>query len=142
MEAPKIVIDTNVIASAMRSSLGTSYALFMLIGKGKFELNISVPLVVEYEKALLDPLLELPYTPPEIAEILDYVCAHSQHREIYYLWRPFLKDPSDDMVLEAAVSAGAEYIVTFNRRDFRGADSFGIRVVAPKEFLNQIGVTR
>jgi predicted nucleic acid-binding protein len=62
MNIPKLVIDTKVIVSALKSKQGTSHALFRLIGKGKFECNISVPLVLEYEKVLLDPSLEIPFT--------------------------------------------------------------------------------
>ena len=60
--------------------------------------------------------------------------------EIYFLWRPYLPDPQDDMVLELAVNAGCKYIVTYNKRDFRGAETFGIEVVTAKEFLEKIGV--
>lgn len=59
--------------------------------------------------------------------------------EIYFLWRPYLPDPQDDMVLELAVNAGCKYIVTYNKRDFRGTETFGIEVVTAKEFLEKIG---
>lgn len=58
----------------------------------------------------------------------------------FFLWRPFLKDPKDDMVLELAVEAQCEYIVTFNQKDFVGSDQFGIAVVTPQEFLRKTGV--
>jgi predicted nucleic acid-binding protein len=61
---------------------------------------------------------------------------------IYFLWRPFLKDPKDDMVLELSVAARAKYIVTFNTRDFKGTDKFGIEAITPKVFLNKIGVCK
>ena len=49
-----------------------------------------------------------------INDLLDYICATSKHTKIYYLWRPCLKDPKDDMVLELAVAAKADFIVTYN----------------------------
>ena len=58
---------------------------------------------------------------------------------VFYLWRPVLKDPKDDMVLEVAVAAGCSHIVTFNTRDFAGADRFGIKIVTPQTFLAKIG---
>ena len=61
------------------------------------------------------------------------------HRRIFFLWRPFLKDPKDDMVLELAVEAEVEYIVTHNLKDFHGAEHFGIKAITPKEFLRKIG---
>ncbi len=139
MNVPKIIIDTNVIVSALKSKKGTSHALFKLIGKQQFVCNISVPLIVEYEKVLLDPALEIPFTQTKIKKILNFVCANSNHHRIFYLWRPFLKDEKDDMVLELAVSSNCDFIVTFNRRDFKGVEKFGVQVQTPKEFLNYIG---
>ncbi len=78
-------------------------------------------------------------TERDIDDILDYLCRVSSHQTIHYLWRPFLPDPKDDMVLELAVAAQCEYIVTFNQRDFRGTDQFGIVVIQPREFLKRIG---
>ena len=61
-------------------------------------------------------------------------------RPIFFLWRPFLKDPRDDLVLELAVEAECEYIVTYNQRDFAGVARSGIRIVTPKEFLEMRGL--
>ena len=58
---------------------------------------------------------------------------------IFYLWRPFLRDPKDDMVLELAVNAGCGLIITFNHVDFQGVDEFGIRTATPRRFLQGIG---
>jgi putative PIN family toxin of toxin-antitoxin system len=140
MAIPSVVIDTNVVASAMRSMLGTSHALLSLVGGGKFKLNLSVPLLLEYEKTLLDPRLKIPFSVEEIGEILDYLCASAHHQEIHFLWRPMLSDPNDDMLLELAVASRAQYIVTFNKRDFRGIRAFGVKAVTPREFLKHLGV--
>lgn len=138
---PSIVIDTDVIVTALKSKLGTSYALLMLLGTGKYELHLSVPLILEYEKVILDPKLHLPFNRREKGEILDYICSNAKHHEIFYLWRPLLKDPGDDMVLELAITAGCKYIVTFNKKDFRGIEHFKVKVISPKELLRKIGVT-
>jgi predicted nucleic acid-binding protein len=73
---------------------------------------------------------------------LDYLCLVGRPCQTYYLWRPTLRDPDDDMVLEVAVAAGCEYIVTHNVRDFAEAKSFGVGVTTPREFLRRIGVIR
>jgi len=107
---------------------------------GKFEINVSVPLVIEYEevsKRLIGRKSELKSS--DIDEILDYVCSVAHRRKVYYLWRPLLRDRKDDMVLELAVSAGCEIIVTYNKDDFKAAEQFGIRLVTAQEFLKQIG---
>jgi predicted nucleic acid-binding protein len=70
---------------------------------------------------------------------LDFICAVADRKKVSYLWRPFLRDQHDDMVLEAAVAASCDRIVTYNKADFRGAERFGLRIVTAKEFLEEIG---
>jgi putative PIN family toxin of toxin-antitoxin system len=135
----QIVIDTNVFVSALRSRRGASYWLFMLLDRGDFEINISVPLIVEYEEAAKRVAREVGLTYGDIDDILDYICSVGRRREIHFLWRPFLKDPQDDHVLELAVEAGCDFVVTHNVRDFSGSEQFGIRVVTLKAFLRMIG---
>lgn len=140
MNALQIVIDTNVFVAALRSQYGASYKLFSRLESGKFEINLSVPLVIEYEaagKRLTGKKTGL--TASDIDNILDYVCSVAHRRRIHYLWRPFLSDPKDDMVLELAVTAGCEIIVTYNKNDFAGAEQFGIHVMTAQEFLREIG---
>jgi len=72
--------------------------------------------------------------------VLDYLCEVAEAHEIFFLWRPFLRDPDDDMVLEIAVKAGCHTIVTFNKRDFVGIEQFTLEALTPGEFLKQIGV--
>ena len=142
MSVPTIVLDTNVIVSALRSRRGASYRLLTLIGRGKFDLNVSVPLGLEYEDAAKRLIGEIALTAEDIDNILDYICAVANHYDIFFLWRPLLKDNKDDMVLELAVASGCDVIVTYNRRDFVGVELFGIRVVTPREFLAEIGEAR
>jgi predicted nucleic acid-binding protein len=76
------------------------------------------------------------------SDVLDYLCAVAHRQSIFFLWRPQLRDPSDDMVLEVAVAAGCRCVVTFNRGDFGSGHPFSIRVVTPREFLKAIEVIR
>lgn len=98
-----------------------------------------MPLLLEYEDAAKRISREVGLTHGDIDDILDYVCRVAHPHQIYFLWRPFLKDPGDDLVLELAVEGACDFIVTHNVRDFVGAERFGIRVVTPKEFLREIG---
>lgn len=139
---PRIVIDTNVLVAALRSRRGASFKLLSLIGGRRFEVNVSVPLVLEYEDAGKRISHEVGLSHADIDDALDYVCRTSRHRRIFFLWRPFLSDPKDDHVLELAVESACDFIVTHNVRDFRGAERFGLRVVTPHEFLKVIGVIR
>jgi predicted nucleic acid-binding protein len=105
-----------------------------------FQIHLSVPLVLEYEEVAKRHARSLGLSYRDIDDILDYLCSVASLHDIFYLWRPFLADPEDDMILELAVEAGSSRIVTFNQRDFRGIEQFGVRAVRPQEFLNEIGV--
>ena len=109
-----------------------------MLGGDRFEICLTVPLCVEYEAATMRLVGETPLTIRDIGDVLDYLCSQANRCKVNYLWRPFLGDPDDDMVLEAAVAAGAKYIVTHNTRDFAGVEEFGIRVCKPKAFLNTV----
>lgn len=129
---PDIVLDTNVLVSALKSQQGASFRLLSQVGNGQFRLHLSVPLVVEYEAVLKRGGLAL--SDAQVDDVIDYLCAQAIHHKIFYLWRPKLKDPDDDFVLELSVKARAT-IVTWNVGDFRNARNLGVSVVTPREFL-------
>ncbi len=137
--SPGIVIDTNVIVAALRSRRGASQRLLRLVGTGAFEVNLSVPMVFEYEEAGKRTAEELGLDPALVDDLVDYLCQVAHHRRIHFLWRPYLRDVDDDFVLELAVEAECEIIVTFNKKDFVGIDRFGVRALTPGEFLGEIG---
>jgi putative PIN family toxin of toxin-antitoxin system len=139
MVPPQVVLDTNVIVSALRSQRGVSYKLLMMVGRANFEINLSVPVLLEYEDAAKRLLGQIPLTESDINNILDYLCKMANQQEVFFLWRPFLKDPKDDMILELAVAAQCEAIITYNKKDFVGVEQFGLQVITPKEFLERIG---
>ncbi len=139
MAIPQIVIDTNVLVTAQRSKRGASARLISLVGTGRFDIHVSVPLVLEYEAVLMRYRAELGLTQEDVADLIDALCALAKHQKIYFLWRPYLRDRNDEMVLELAVAAQCGYIVTYNQRDFSGTDKFGIRVMDARTFLQEIG---
>lgn len=139
MSGPSIVLDTNVLVAALRSDLGASHRLLSLIGLERFDIQLSVPLVLEYEDVCKRMLPQLDMDAGDVDDIIDYLCSVAHLHEIYFLWRPVLRDAKDDMVLELAVTSGAEFIVTFNEADFAGTEQFGIGVATPREFLDRIG---
>lgn len=133
------VIDTNVFVSALLSQRGASFRIITLLDKGVFRINLSVPLVVEYEDTATRVLPQTRLTSQDLSDILDYLCQVGDQHQIYYLWRPFLRDPRDDMVLELAVAAECDAIITFNEKDFSGVEVFGLRAISPRQFLREIG---
>ncbi|MBN2404199.1 MAG: putative toxin-antitoxin system toxin component, PIN family [Coriobacteriia bacterium] len=137
--SPRVVIDTSVFISALRSRRGASHRLLMLIGGTRFEIALSVPLVVEYEDAAKRMPEATGLEPEEVDDVIDYLCSVAHLQEIHFLWRPVLRDPRDDHVLELAVEAGCGIVITHNIKDFAGAERFGIEAVKPGEFLRRIG---
>jgi predicted nucleic acid-binding protein len=109
------------------------------LGTPSFEVIVSVPLLLEYEAALVEQVGETPITRSDIDDVLDYLCITAQQQEIFFLWRPLLRDPKDDMVLEVAVAGGCSAIISYNVRDFAGAEQFALRVLRPADFLEEIG---
>ena len=130
-----IVIDTNVLLSAIYSNKGASHKLISMIDSDKFTVNISTTLIYEYEEILKQKSkLEMRY----IDSILNYICKIGKKNKIFYLWRPKLKDIDDDFLLELAVKSNS-IIVTLNGKDFKPASEFNLKVMTPKEFLQYIG---
>ncbi len=136
---PRVVLDTNVLVAAIRSRHGASFRLLSLLGTDAYEPAVTVPLVLEYEAVLKRHARAAGLTHQDVEDLLDYVCRVGHHQAIYFLWRPILPDPRDDMVLEAAVESESDYLVTFNVRDFAEAAQFEVAVVEPRELLHTIG---
>lgn len=126
-----------MLVSALRSRRGASFALLERIGGEVFDVAVSVPLVLEYEDALLRHRGVL--QTEDVEDVLDYVCSVARHQRIFFLWRPLLRDPKDDMVAEVAVAAGADAIITHNRRDFVDVERLGPKVWSPQQLLERIG---
>ena len=136
----KIVMDTNVLFAALKSRRGASYKLVSLLPSEKFSIAISVPLIIEYEDVLKRGKLSSEITEKDIGDFIDFFCYVGEHQDIFFLWRPFLADPSDDLVLEVAVAGSCDAIITYNKRHFKNADKFGLKILDPREFLVEIGV--
>ena len=137
--ATSIVLDTCVFISALRSRQGASFKLLSVIGNEEIDLYVSVPLILEYEAVAKRMSRTIGLTHSDIEDIIDYLCAIGKHRQVHFLWRPNLKDPGDDFILELSVESECDYIVTHNVKDFVGSEKFQVKVVTPQKFLRIIG---
>ena len=131
-------MDTNVLYAGLYSSQGASFRVLRAIDAGSVRIVLSTALLFEYEDVLRRSQPELGLSDQDIEELLDALCRVSDHQKVYFLWRPCLPDVKDDHVLELAVAAGVDRIVTHNIRHFKGAAQFGIKVCTPKEMLETI----
>jgi len=133
----KIVVDTNVLIAAARSSEGVSFRFMDMVLQGRFEVQISTPLLLEYEEILERTTV---LQSDQIALLLSRIYDISVCHDIYYLFRGILPDDDDVMVLEVAIKSNAQYIVTYNIRDFKATTAYGISAITPKDILHLIGV--
>jgi len=95
-------------------------------------------LILEYEDVLQRYRTELGLSQDDVSDFIDALCSMAHHHKIYFLWRPTLSDVNDELILELAVTAQCEYIVTHNTSDFKGIDKFGVQAITPREFLQII----
>jgi len=134
----RVVLDSSVLVAALRSRQGASFRLLELLRDEQFEIAVSVPLVLEYETVLVRHAIELDLSREAAIGIVDFLCEVAHRQDIHFLWRPSLPDPQDEFVLELAVAANCEAIITHNVRDFVGAKRFKPQVLTPPAFLARI----
>ena len=137
----RLVLDTNVLVAAFRSDRGASRQLLLAALDQRVVLLASVPLMLEYEAVLTraEQLARTGLTVEETNAVLDALAEVIEPVLLRFLWRPMLRDPADEMVLETAVNGRADCLVTFNTRHFSEAPrSFGIRVTAPGQVWHEI----
>lgn len=139
IEPLRIAVDTNVLVAGLRSRRGASFRLLQKLKDPRWELNLSLALVLEYEEILKREAGALNLSPQHVDDLVDGLCAITVKHESTPLWRPVARDPEDDFLIELAVQARADYVVTHNKRDLQAAERFGIMVVSPKEFLKEVG---
>ena len=130
----QIVLDTNVIISALRSRRGASFTVLRRIGEAWTPL-ISVPLILEYEAVGKREAERLGIPLSTVDAIVRAFCFAGREATVHFRVRPFLPDPGDEFLLELAVAGAADAIVTHNVRHFAGVEQFGVRVLTPREFL-------
>jgi putative PIN family toxin of toxin-antitoxin system len=132
----RIVLDTTVLVAAARSSNGASHQLLSMLPSRYFEIALTVPLYTEWQAVLTRPEhMPLGITVEATLGFLRYLASIAHLQDVHFLWRPYLRDPDDDMVLECAVASGSPFIVTHNLKDFKQAPDLGVQAIKPADFL-------
>jgi len=135
-----VVLDTNVLVSALFSATGASFALIKAIPSPKFTPVLSPTLWTEYQDLVSrSGIIPAVISSATRQTICDIVYANARLQRIHYRWRTQLPDPGDAHVLEVAVAGQVEYIITHNIKDLRPAISFGITAITPGDFIKLIG---
>ena len=137
----RLVLDTDVVVAGIRSDAGASRRLLVAVLQRECQLLLSVPLIIEYQAVLTraEHLAGSRLSVSDVGELLDALVGVAEPVRSAFLWRPMLRDPDDEMVLEAAVNGQADRLVTFNRRDFRIAgERFGIVICSPGDAVKTL----
>lgn len=136
----RVVLDTSIVIAGMRSRTGASNAVLRLVADGYLFALATPPLFLEYEDVLKRPEQRLAHGLDllQIDELLSELAALIVPVETHFQWRPQVRDPKDEMVLEAAINGHADALVTFNVSHFATAgERFRIAILRPAEVLRK-----
>lgn len=132
----RIVLDASVLVAAARSRNGASFQLVSMLPSTRFDIALTVALYTEWQSVLTRPEhLKNGMVAADAMGFLRYLASIAHLQDVHFLWRPFLRDPDDDMVVECAVASGSQFIVTHNVKDFKRTDSLHVKAITPGDFL-------
>ena len=137
----KIVIDTSVWICALITKNSKARELLRLIFQAKLHPQMSEALFREYEDVMKRKKIQnlTPLSLPEQNELFEAYLWACKWNEIYYTWRPNLKDENDNFVVELAVASGAEAIITYNVKDFKSVELiFKHKITTPEDFIKEM----
>ena len=137
----RVVLDTSVLVAGLRSRLGASNSVLLAVAEGRCTPLVTTAVFLEYEAVLLRPEQRLAtgMTPEDVEGFLAAFASAAEPVELNFLWRPQLRDPADELMLEAAVNGRAEALVTHNIDDFQSAtERFGVSTLTPGAFLKEL----
>ena len=133
----RIVLDTSVLVAAARSRNGASFKIVSMLPTPEIEIALTVAVYTEWQAVMTRPENLPPgATPDDALAFLRYLASIAHLQDVHFLWRPFSRDPDDDMIVECAVASGCEYIVTHNVKDFRRVKELKVQAITPAELLN------
>lgn len=137
----KVVLDTSVIVSALRSNRGASNRLLQMAYSRSFQILATPALFLEYEEVLgREEQRDVHGMSPEaMSDFLIGLAAIIEPVRVYYQWRPQMQDTDDEMVLESALNGRADVIATHNVKDFLvAAAKFQVRIVTPASLVSEM----
>jgi predicted nucleic acid-binding protein len=136
---PIIVLDTNILVAARLRDGGSARAVLRACLRQQYQPVLGPALLAEYEDVLArdDLFAGSVLSARERDAVFDGFLSRCRWVEVFYAWRPNLPDEADNHLIELAVAASAEAIVTRNLRDLsRGELKFpSVRVVSPEDCL-------
>jgi len=134
-----VTLDTNILYQALMSSTGASHFILQQVRNRKIQIALSVPVFLEYQEVLTrnDSRKDLKLLLDDVDYFLRFIAYIGRTFEIYFLFRPNLRDEKDNKIVELAITSQSDYLITSNVRDFKKAElKFDqLRVITPSEFV-------
>lgn len=134
----QLVLDTNVIVAALRSRRGAAYRLLSVLNDSRWQINVSVVLLLEYEEVLKRESRALDLSYEDVDAVVNALASISNRRAIPYAWRPLSSDADDDFLIELALNVRADHIITYDLRHLRVLKELGFSVITPRQFLEVV----
>jgi putative PIN family toxin of toxin-antitoxin system len=134
----QLVLDTNVIVAALRSRRGAAYRLLSVLNDSRWQINVSVALLLEYEEVLKRESRALDLSYEDVDAVVNALASISNRRAIPYAWRPLSSDADDDFLIELALNVRADHIITYDLRHLRVLKELGFSVITPRQFLEVV----
>lgn len=137
----RVVLDTSVVVAGLRTRYGAGNAVLQLVADRRLIALATPPLFLEYEEVLKRPEQRFVHglAPDAVDEFLAELAVLTEPVELHFKWRPQIRDPNDEMVLEAAINGHADALVTYNVADFELAGArFGIQIIRPPDLLRKV----
>lgn len=135
----QLVVDTNILVAGLRSRRGASFRLLGILNDARWQINLSVALLLEYEEVLKRESVVLQLSYEDVDQIVNALASIGNRRAIAYSWRPLSHDADDDFLVELAMNVRADHIITYGLRHLRVLKELGFSVVTPREFLGLVG---
>lgn len=136
------MVDTNVLVGALLSRAGDNRNAVRACFEERVHPIVGEALFHEYEDVLgRDAMFrESPLSAAERVRFFEAFLSMCEWSQVYYLWRPNLRDEGDNHLIELAVAGGADLIITNNVRDFRDAELrfTSIKVVRPGQLRKEL----
>jgi uncharacterized protein len=131
----RVVLDTNVVISSFLKPTGNPSRILRLILQGDLEIAINEQILAEYAEVASRPVFRL--NRDKVQVVLDYVRSVAIPAPSLPV-RPRLPDPGDEAFLEAAISSGADFLITGNKKHYPSGACKDVAVVTPAEFLKSL----
>jgi putative PIN family toxin of toxin-antitoxin system len=134
----QLVVDTSVLVAGLRSKRGAAFQLLSILNDARWQINLSVALVLEYEEVLKRESAALNLNYEDVDAVISALTSISNRRAIPYSWRPMSHDADDDFLIELALNIRADHIITYDLRHLRILKELGFSVITPREFLELV----